>query len=1107
MAAELADLQPPTSVDDDDFGELPVSKTGGALGDELPAAPSSYAEAWQDFIAATQEARQYTHRVIELAASSMVAGRFSPITAEGSEAGTEADEPPTAARVAEQESHSRRAAAILAVHKRQESTRGGATDSKEEQAPSQPVRSPVKQTQTQPQSRRPATPDAAGMRERLEAERQRVLAETDDLRSVRPSTAASSVAGSAASSVLSTTPTKAQGPVSGSAGSPSKAAALRSPVPAARTPTQQSQQRFVADTGFRDTSGGSAQRSPVKPVVLSPPRPLSPLRLPDLPPQAPLILQLAHEVASVRAAAAAEAAPAAEAERERMRAEREIALEAAREEERQLEAFRRALEAEAAESRRRREEAADEARRAAEVRAHQRAALRLQAQVRGYMLRKQVNLTALVAAARAEAAQCAAEEAARTAAEQETRRQAEERERQAAEEAARRAELERIAALQRAKEEEIARRAAEEKARREAEEEFQRALAAELAEARRREEARRQAEAAARALAAERASMAAEAERSQRLNARWRAAEAARQARQAELQFMSAEDAICRKLNVVWRQRDEEEARRKQQEAEAAAAQAAAEAEAARALRPPQSPISLTRSKHGGKPTAVTVCTKVQALWRGWRVRTDPSCNPLLAARLARYAAMQDSATRIQALWRGGRLRSAMASALAAAKFDDADTFDYAAVDVASFLPTLNPSLLEPSTTSSKKQQQQQQPPLLQAHPHPPMMAYPPGMPPPPMAAWGAPPGSAGGYGYGYGMSLHPQQQHQQQMMMQMQMMHMHPQQQQQHAAMVWAAQQQMLAQQQAAAAAPGPRIDSAGTGSVASLPPVRTPQPSSRGDPMDRPGSADSAGWELMSVASTTDNAGRSNQAARAPAPAPSYAPPRPSPSPVVRPAAASSPALPSKAVAAVEAEWGLTDPRIAALILRRKARNTGSVSNTTTSNTSATTGSSGPTTHIVGGGHPRTGNTVQDNLPDHLRGSSGAYRGGDSAYSAGLSTLKPPSSPVRVAAAVTSTLAAAAPAAVRGAASFATYRAKPDVPTAPVAPLTAVSTNHAAFPPGHGSSKQQMRMMRMALDGVLPMMMHKPQGQSSGAGANGSFSASGNGTGSSRSQLPPIR
>lgn len=96
-------------------------------------------------------------------------------------------------------------------------------------------------------------------------------------------------------------------------------------------------------------------------------------------------------------------------------------------------------------------------------------------------------------------------------------------------------------------------------------------------------------------------------------------------------------------------------------------------------------PVSVQR------PNAATAAARsLQALWRGYCVRKDPS-NPIVQRARARQRVRVRGVTRLQALCRGARVRAALRTALEAARFRDPDDFDYAPVDVGSFLGGLVP--------------------------------------------------------------------------------------------------------------------------------------------------------------------------------------------------------------------------------------------------------------------------------------------------------------------------------------------------------------------------------------------------------------------------------
>ena len=80
------------------------------------------------------------------------------------------------------------------------------------------------------------------------------------------------------------------------------------------------------------------------------------------------------------------------------------------------------------------------------------------------------------------------------------------------------------------------------------------------------------------------------------------------------------------------------------------------------------------------KGKRVQNCIRIQAVWRGHHVRTHGDAHAFLVAT---KDARQRAATKIQALWRGHHVRHV----LAGAKYFDEDDFDYAEVDVNTFLP------------------------------------------------------------------------------------------------------------------------------------------------------------------------------------------------------------------------------------------------------------------------------------------------------------------------------------------------------------------------------------------------------------------------------------
>ena len=98
-----------------------------------------------------------------------------------------------------------------------------------------------------------------------------------------------------------------------------------------------------------------------------------------------------------------------------------------------------------------------------------------------------------------------------------------------------------------------------------------------------------------------------------------------------------------------------------------------------------------TRPVSVQRPNAATAAARsLQALWRGYCARKDPS-NPIVKRARARQRELVHGVTRLQAVCRGARVRTALRAALEAARFRDPDDFDYAPVDVGSFLGGLVP--------------------------------------------------------------------------------------------------------------------------------------------------------------------------------------------------------------------------------------------------------------------------------------------------------------------------------------------------------------------------------------------------------------------------------
>lgn len=103
-------------------------------------------------------------------------------------------------------------------------------------------------------------------------------------------------------------------------------------------------------------------------------------------------------------------------------------------------------------------------------------------------------------------------------------------------------------------------------------------------------------------------------------------------------------------------------------------------------LRPSSPGTARERTNAAPRPSAAThAARRLQTLWRGYRVRSDAR-NPIVLRRLARRRELERRFSRFQAVVRGGRVRSALRAVLEAARFRDPDEFDYAAVDVETFL-------------------------------------------------------------------------------------------------------------------------------------------------------------------------------------------------------------------------------------------------------------------------------------------------------------------------------------------------------------------------------------------------------------------------------------
>lgn len=88
---------------------------------------------------------------------------------------------------------------------------------------------------------------------------------------------------------------------------------------------------------------------------------------------------------------------------------------------------------------------------------------------------------------------------------------------------------------------------------------------------------------------------------------------------------------------------------------------------------------------------ASAVAVSLQSIWRGRAVRLAPE-NAWRMRCETNAALLRSRVARAQALWRGYRLRKRLREATEWARYDDGDGFDYAPLDVASFLGVPPPS-------------------------------------------------------------------------------------------------------------------------------------------------------------------------------------------------------------------------------------------------------------------------------------------------------------------------------------------------------------------------------------------------------------------------------
>lgn len=365
----------------------------------------------------------------------------------------------------------------------------------------------------------------------------------------------------------------------------------------------------------------------------------------------------------------------------------------------------------------------------AEAKASGSAALRLQAAARGFISRKRTQLPNLLAVARAELEkerQMRAAEDAKQARESELRAAAEaeriERARIMALEAEKmEIERSRKAALELSEAKERERRRIEllEAARLAAELEFQERLAQEAREARERQLLFEFEESQRRQQALELSRMSHEDTNSIIANKAWRL----RFKQEYERSLMNIEFVYGIRMQPLWSaEADIKRAERELREIEARAKfkEEQRRIELEHRLRDlevhfgtlrkaDQKPLLLKRlgesSQTVGRSKGVvnqhsfvrtsgrpSIAAKLQAIWRGKKVREDPQG----VLRTYKFTKKNSSATRIQSLWRGARLRKAISEALEGARFADGDDFDYASVDVDSFLGPIPQHLLGP---------------------------------------------------------------------------------------------------------------------------------------------------------------------------------------------------------------------------------------------------------------------------------------------------------------------------------------------------------------------------------------------------------------------------
>jgi len=425
------------------------------------------------------------------------------------------------------------------------------------------------------------------------------------------------------------------------------------------------------------------------------------------------------------------AASLTELANDRVRLERELALRSQEmfAESQAVEEENLALKREAEAISSAREAAASLRREMAEAKASGSAALRLQAAARGFITRKRTQLPSLLAVARAELEkerQMRAEEEAKQIREAERRAAAEaeriERARIMSLEAeATETERRKREALELSEAKERERRRIEllEAARLAAELEFQQRLAQEAREARERQLQVEFEESQRRRQALELSRMSFEDKNSLIANKAWRL----RLKEELERSLMSIELFYGTRLQPLWSaEADIKRAERKLREIESRAKEKEEKRrmELEKRLRYldthfgavktfDQKPLLLKRmheSSSSVRSGSVSVhqrllnrtsnrpsiAAQLQAMWRGKKIRDDP--NGVL--RTFKLLKKHSSATRIQSLWRGFRLRKAISEALEGARFADGDDFDYASVDVDSFLGPLPQHLLGP---------------------------------------------------------------------------------------------------------------------------------------------------------------------------------------------------------------------------------------------------------------------------------------------------------------------------------------------------------------------------------------------------------------------------